>query len=65
MKGKAAKAVATCPACHSEMTRKYHWGKRVIAKDIGDPEYREWFVDDEFDESGLPNYVDAVGGRFG
>lgn len=63
MKGKTVKAVATCPACHSEMTRKVHWGKRVIAKDIGDPDYREWFVDDEFDESGLPNYVDAVGGR--
>jgi predicted Zn-ribbon and HTH transcriptional regulator len=63
LKGKKLKAVATCPACHSEMVKKVHWGKRVIAKDIGDPEYLEWFVDDEFDSSGLPNYVDAGGGR--
>lgn len=63
MKGKKAKAVATCPACHSEMVKKIHWGKRVIVKDIGDPEYLEWFVDDEFDGSGLPNYVDVGGGR--
>jgi len=63
LKGKKLKAVATCPACHSEMVKKAHWGKRVIARDIGDPEYLEWFVDDEFDSSGLPNYVDAGGGR--
>jgi hypothetical protein len=63
MKGKKAKAVATCPACHSEMVRKHHWGKRVIAKDIGDPSYQKWFVDDEFDTLGLPNYVDAAGGK--
>jgi hypothetical protein len=62
MKGKKAVAVATCPACHSKMVRKHHWSKRVIARDIGDPMYQKWFVDDEFDESGLPNYVDAVGG---
>ena len=62
-KGKKVKAVATCPACHSEMIKKHHWGKRVIARDIGDPAYQKWFADDEFDSSGLPNYVDAVGGR--
>ena len=63
MKGKKAVAVAACPACHSQMVRTHHWGKRVIARDIGDPSYRMWFVDDEFDSSGLPNYVDAVGGK--
>jgi len=63
MKGKRAIAVATCPACHSEMVRKHHCGKRVIARDVGDPSYQKWFVDDESDSSGLPNYVDAVGGK--
>lgn len=63
MKGRKVKPVVTCVACHSEMVRKHHWGKRVIARDIGDPLYQKWFVDDEFDGSGLPNYVDAVGGR--
>ena len=45
------------------MVRKAHGGKRVIPRDIGDPEYRDWFVDDEFDASGLPNYADVGGGR--
>jgi len=34
-------------------------GKRRIVKDIGHPEYAEWFVENEFDESGKPNFVDA------
>jgi hypothetical protein len=38
-------------------------GKKRIAKNVGDANYKSWFVDDEFDSSGLPNYVDAGGGR--
>ncbi len=30
---------------------------------IGDVNHKPLFVDDEFDESGLPNYVGAGGGR--
>jgi hypothetical protein len=33
-----------------------------IVKDVGSPDYVPLFVDDEFDESGQPNYVE-VGGR--
>jgi hypothetical protein len=64
-KFKSAKLEAedVCPACNEDMVRCTYWGKRFIARDIGDPSYQKWFVDDEFDESGLPNYVDAVGGR--
>jgi hypothetical protein len=40
-------------------------GKRHIAKDVGDADYVPLFVDDEFDVSGEPNYVEVVGGRFG
>ena len=30
-------------------------------KDIGSPDYVPLFVDDEFDESGQPNYVEVGG----
>lgn len=63
LKGEKVKAVVSCPACHSEMVRKAHLGKRVVVKDVGSPEYCAWFVDDEFDGSGLPNYVDVGGGK--
>jgi hypothetical protein len=33
-------------------------------KDVGNPDYVPLFVDDEYDGSGEPNYVDAEGGRF-
>jgi hypothetical protein len=51
-----------CPACNEEMVRCAYSGKRHIVKDIGDARYQAWFVDDEFDSSGLPNYVDVGGG---
>jgi hypothetical protein len=35
------------------MAKKVHWGKRIIARNLGDLEYQEWFVDDEFDSSGF------------
>lgn len=52
-----------CPACGEDMSRKVWVGKSHIVKDIGDPDYLAWFVADEFDEFGDPNFVDAVGGR--
>jgi hypothetical protein len=51
-----------CPACGEEMVRSVHVGERRIVKDLGDVGYKSVFVDNEFDESGEPNYVDAVGG---
>jgi hypothetical protein len=39
------------------------WGKQLIAKDVGDADYKAWFVDDELDEKGEPNYVELVGSR--
>jgi hypothetical protein len=53
-----------CPACHEEMHRCAYMGKWHIATDIGDADYLAWFVDDEFDGSGEPNYLDADGGGF-
>lgn len=32
-------------------------------KDLGHVGYKSMFVDEEFDESGKPNYVEVVGGR--
>jgi hypothetical protein len=52
-----------CPACGEEMVRCAYRGKRHIAKNVGAVDYKAWFVDDEFDESGEPNYVEVVGGR--
>jgi hypothetical protein len=52
-----------CPACSSEMVRSVHVGKRRIVKDLGDAAYKSVFADEEFDESGKPNYVDVEGGR--
>jgi len=54
-----------CPACNSEMVRCFYVGKRHIVKDVGSADYVPLFVDDEFDEDGVPNYPDVVGGRFG
>ena len=50
-----------CPVCKGEMVRSVYVGKRRIVKDVGHPDYVPWFVDDEFDEDGNPNYVDVVG----
>jgi hypothetical protein len=55
----------SCPACNEDMARSVYVGKRRIVKDIGSPDYVPLFVDDEFDASGLPNYIDHVGGRSG
>jgi len=52
-----------CPACNEEMMRCAYSGKRRIVKDIGNACYQAWFVDDEFDECGEPNYVEVVGNR--
>lgn len=54
-----------CPACDGAMARCFYMGSRRIVKDIGSADYVPLFVDDEFDVSGVPNYVEAVGGRFG
>jgi hypothetical protein len=59
------KAEVKCPACDSVMVKKVYVGKRHIVKDLGSPDYLPVFLDDEFGTSGKPNYVDAVGGRFG
>jgi len=55
------KAEAVCPACGDEMERSIYVGNRFIAKNIGDVNYKPWFVDDEFDENGKPNYVSVHG----
>jgi len=52
-----------CPACKGEMSRVVYVGKRHIVKDIGSSAYVALFLDDEFDASGAPNYVDFAGGR--
>ena len=54
-----------CPICSSEMVKSIHMGKRHLIKDIGHADYVPWFVDDEFDEDGEPNYIDVVGSRVG
>ena len=51
------------PACGEEMVRCAYVGKRTIARDIGDVNYKSVFLDDEFDENGEPNYVEVVGSR--
>jgi len=48
-----------CPVCKSVMVRSVYMGKRHIVKDIGHVDYVPWFVDDEFDENGSPNYIDV------
>ena len=62
-KSEKLKAENLCPACNDEMVRCHHVGDRHIVKDIGSADYVPLFVDDEFDGSGAPNYVEAVGGR--
>jgi len=64
-KSEKVKTENLCAACGGEMARCFHMGKRHIVKDIGSADYVPLFVDDEFDASGRPNYVDASGGRYG
>lgn len=54
-------AEVLCPACHEEMRRCAYVGKRYIVKDVGHVDYVPWFVFDEFDENGNPNFVDVGG----
>ena len=53
-----------CPACGDEMVRCAYVGKRFIPRNIGHPDYKSCFVDDEFDESGKPNYKELDGSRW-
>lgn len=57
------KSEDACPACGGEMVKCSYRGKRFIAREIGDAGYVAWFVDEEFDECGEPNYVEVVGSR--
>ena len=52
-----------CPVCGDEMVRCAYVGKRVFSRNIGDADYKAWFVDDEFDEDGESNYPEIVGSR--
>jgi hypothetical protein len=47
------------------MVKKVYVGKEHIARNIGDREYRKVFAMDEFDGSGLPNFIDFGGGGDG
>ncbi len=60
---KTRTGVIPCLACGEEMVRSVHVGKRRIVKDLGDAGYKSVFADEEFDESGQPNYVESVGGH--
>lgn len=64
LKGKRTKVEVgvPCPACGEEMIGSVHVDKRRIVKNLGDVGYKSAFVDEEFDESGEPNYVEVVGG---
>jgi len=57
-KSKELETEVTCPACEGEMKRSVYVGKRHLIKDIGHPDYTAWFVEDEFDENGEPNFID-------
>ncbi|MGD0978611.1 MAG: hypothetical protein ABR962_05650 [Candidatus Bathyarchaeia archaeon] len=70
LKGRKVKPEPLCPVCakagvHSEMVKKVYVGKEHIARNIGDREYRKVFAMDEFDGSGLPNFIDFGGGGDG
>jgi len=50
-----------CPVCGEDMTKCHYTGKKHICKDIGEVGYKPWFVDDELDVNGEPNYPEVVG----
>jgi hypothetical protein len=56
------KSEDVCSVCHGEMIRAAHVGTRHIIKDVGVAGYVPVFVDDECNEFGEPNYIDAGGG---
>ncbi len=49
-----------CRVCNEEMVRSVYVGKDYVEKNVGRVGYRSWFVSDEFDEDGNPNFVDVV-----
>jgi hypothetical protein len=51
-------AEVPCPVCGEGMSRGVHVGRRDIVKNVGHGGYVGSFVDDEFDESNKPNYVE-------
>ena len=68
LKGRKVKPEPVCPVCakagvHSEMVKKVYVGKEHVSRDIGDREYRKVFAMDEFDGSGLPNFIGFGGDR--
>ncbi len=63
-KSEVSKSEVVCPACKSEMVRAVYMGSRHIVKDVGHVDYVPWFVMDEFDENGEPNFI-VVGSRGG
>lgn len=60
-KFKATKSfsIIPCSVCGEPMCRGFHVGNRDIVKNLGHSAYVRSFVDDEFDESGNPNYFDG------
>jgi hypothetical protein len=59
-KSEKEKVEGLCPVCDGEMGKSVYVGNRHIVKDIGNVLYVPCFVDDEFDVSGEPNYVDVM-----
>jgi hypothetical protein len=69
LKAVKIRAVHLCPVCASvgvknESKRCVHQSKEYIPRDVGNPLYVKCFPSTEFDESGLPRFVD-FGGRGG
>jgi hypothetical protein len=67
MKSRKVKAEPVCLPCESVgvrnvMKHMHYWGKTSISKDLGDPLTKRVFAMDEFDGSGLPNFVESGGG---
>jgi len=57
MKSLKAKPEVLCPACGYDMEKAVHVGKKRIPKEVSDEAYASLFLDDEFDDTGDPNYI--------
>jgi hypothetical protein len=67
LKSEKIKPEYVCEVCasvgvHNVMKRKAHWGKERLVTDIGSPLFRKVFPSGEFDDLGLPLWVDYGGG---
>lgn len=65
LKVKVEKVKRKCPICGSELVKLVYWGQEPIVKDKGAFGYKADLLEDLFDSSGVPRFVEVPSGHYG